>query len=752
MSLITNLQSYYKFNGNGLDSSGLSRTLFYTGIEAYGTGKFGGGYSLPDDNANFATGSNSTDLDFAGAGAVYAISLWVNLDTNGSQVLCEKVNASLTNGWTLYRDVADGISFQFAAAAGMSTPGNIFAPGSFHHIVVRSNGTNVRIYIDGVQQASTSTPNILTNTESLLIGNRIAGNSPLDGIIDELAIWDRSLSDLEIAQLYNSGAGLEITADILVDADNTIQLDTVADGIKFIVVPPTPGSSVGPVYQFVVDDITIPTQSTGPIYNYTLNQMKLSGTSAGAIYNAEVFATDTAGSTIELSTVADAIVIAPNNILVDADNTVEFDTVADETIPSIQADADSTVEFDTPASEDAIFSRDAESTTQFDSQAQEIAELGLDAESTAVFSSGAGTDITVSASSTIQFGAAAMYPPMEPFSNIVIHGSTYHRKDNISGPQGGPIDYCRKIAIGPVPFLTPIGLVSSKADDVGQVYLIEGMGPRRSIERELVTLNGTELVFTNKVFTRLCRIEKQSGTPLVGTITACSGASIIGTMESSEISGSGCEIESLHNFLANTVGRATVDTAFYEKFFIRNNSNVTIARLVVSEHQSDFKDRVLFAADPSFDNNSTSRNRLTKPGAVNPGDFLTDDTLVFTNIPAGASIGIWLRLVIPAGEGTVLNGWKIKIDSGRDVFILDLLHPEGSGGAGSDTFQKRYLHPVGGGNSLRYVELGGARFVEQVYYEPDPRTFRDQFYYNARQNRLFKKLNTKPVPIWKVVR
>jgi hypothetical protein len=426
--------------------------------------------------------------------------------------------------------------------------------------------------------------------------------------------------------------------------------------------------------------------------------------------------------------------------------------VADGIVPTLQLDAENTVEFDTAASEDAIFARGAANTAQFNSQAQEIAELGLDAESTAIFSSTSGTQIAVNASSTIQFGASAMYPPMEPFSNIVIHGSTYHRKDNVSGPQGGSIDYCRKIAIGPVPFLAQIGLVSSKVDDVGQVYLVEGMGPKRSIERELVTLNGTELVLTDRVFTRLCRIEKQSGSPLVGIVTVCSGTSVVGTMESSVISGSGCEIERLHNFLANTMGRATVDTAFYEKFFIRNNSNVTIARLVISEHQSDFKDRVLFAADPSFDNNSTSRNRLTKPGAVNPGDFLTDDTLVFTNIPAGASIGIWLRLVIPAGEGTVLNGWKVKIDSDGDVFILDLLHPEGSGGSGTDTFQKRYLHPVGGGNSLRYVELGGARFVEQVYYEPDPVTFRDQFYYNARQNRLFKKLNTKPVPIWKVVR
>ncbi len=210
MSLASQLQSYYKWNDNGLDSSGKGRTLTYFGIEAYGTGKFDEGYSLPDDNSNYAEGSNSTDIDFSGAGAVYTISLWVNLNSNGSQGLCEKVNVSLSNGWTLYRDVADGISFQYAAAAGMSTPGSIFGTGAFHHVVVRSNGTTVKIFIDGSEQASKSTPNILTSTEKLLIGNRIGSNAPLDGIIDELALWDRGLSDAEIAQLYNGGAGFQI--------------------------------------------------------------------------------------------------------------------------------------------------------------------------------------------------------------------------------------------------------------------------------------------------------------------------------------------------------------------------------------------------------------------------------------------------------------------------------------------------------------------------------------------------------------
>ena len=39
---------------------------------------------------------------------------------------------------------------------------------------------------------------------------RQAGGAPfyVDGIIDEVGIWARSLSDAEVTQLYNAGAGL----------------------------------------------------------------------------------------------------------------------------------------------------------------------------------------------------------------------------------------------------------------------------------------------------------------------------------------------------------------------------------------------------------------------------------------------------------------------------------------------------------------------------------------------------------------
>jgi hypothetical protein len=78
---------------------------------------------------------------------------------------------------------------------------------------LNSDGVTLRIYINGTQQAITSTPTIVTNTVPLLVGERIKGSGfavPLDGTLDELAIWNRGLTPGEIAQLYNGGAGYEI--------------------------------------------------------------------------------------------------------------------------------------------------------------------------------------------------------------------------------------------------------------------------------------------------------------------------------------------------------------------------------------------------------------------------------------------------------------------------------------------------------------------------------------------------------------
>lgn len=47
-----------------------------------------------------------------------------------------------------------------------------------------------------------------------------------------------------------------------------------------------------------------------------------------------------------------------------------------------------------------------------------------------------------------------------------------------------------------------------------------------------------------------------------------------------------------------------------------------------------------------------------------------------------------------------------------------------------------------GGLPHNFLELYGATMVEMLSYEPDPRTYRHEYYYNTVLNRLYRRIVT----------
>lgn len=56
----------------------------------------------------------------------------------------------------------------------------------------------------------------------------------------------------------------------------------------------------------------------------------------------------------------------------------------------------------------------------------------------------------------------------------------------------------------------------------------------------------------------------------------------------------------------------------------------------------------------------------------------------------------------------------------------------------SDLISKRGIKTKGHTN-IRAVELNGGRVIEPTAFEPDPNTFRGEYYYNAKTNTLYRK-------------
>jgi hypothetical protein len=90
-----------------------------------------------------------------------------------------------------------------------ATSPNTYNNGQWHHGVVTYDGTSiVRLYVDGVQVATSSTSSLPeVNNHPLRLGSdsRIVDDDLFIGNIDEVGIWNRALTTSEIANLKNSG-------------------------------------------------------------------------------------------------------------------------------------------------------------------------------------------------------------------------------------------------------------------------------------------------------------------------------------------------------------------------------------------------------------------------------------------------------------------------------------------------------------------------------------------------------------------
>jgi hypothetical protein len=79
---------------------------------------------------------------------------------------------------------------------------------TFHHYVVTKNLTAVKLYVDGVDVTGTVTDSPLANTTSpLVIGSKAGTTDFLNGVQDEIAIYNNVLSAQTVADHYHIGVG-----------------------------------------------------------------------------------------------------------------------------------------------------------------------------------------------------------------------------------------------------------------------------------------------------------------------------------------------------------------------------------------------------------------------------------------------------------------------------------------------------------------------------------------------------------------
>jgi hypothetical protein len=242
-SLTTGLVAYYPFDNDFLDHSGNANdgTLHL--------GSFGGDF-VPDRNGStnsaYSFGGSNGQINCTTCGTYIdcgnkptlnqfqngmSTSYWVKFNPPFSaynRVFGKQENSSLL-GWGLNTAPGSGAGAQAVylnmtqsnSVGGNSHPN---LDGVWYHVVVTADPVNnsVKMYVNGVPDVSINNNNMVLNcTENLTLGAyRAFGFAYFKGLLDEVKIWNRVLSEQEVAALYGAcpspSVGGNVTGNALV--------------------------------------------------------------------------------------------------------------------------------------------------------------------------------------------------------------------------------------------------------------------------------------------------------------------------------------------------------------------------------------------------------------------------------------------------------------------------------------------------------------------------------------------------------
>gem|GEM_PF-1307911 len=219
------LVAYYALENNTDDSSGNDLHGTIVGAPTYVEGPAGYGTAMEFDGESYVDCGFDPRLDITGP---ISMGIWIQPGTDGSLETAPLCKADSLRGWSWQlrygwnTDKPTIMGFQFNA-----TDGRVWvyvnqdlAVGEWYHVAGAHDGETVRCYLDGLETDSAPMSSIIGGPSSLLIGSD-GWRSDWIGAIDEVAIYDRGLSDSEVLYL----AGIRVP-----DALSGLSDVTVVDG------------------------------------------------------------------------------------------------------------------------------------------------------------------------------------------------------------------------------------------------------------------------------------------------------------------------------------------------------------------------------------------------------------------------------------------------------------------------------------------------------------------------------------------
>ncbi|HUV95810.1 MAG TPA: LamG domain-containing protein [Anaerolineae bacterium] len=163
------------------------------------------------------TDAAQTGLDIIGNISIVA---WVKLESKTEErvIISKYETGSNQRCYKLrYGAVLHVVEFLLSSngtASVTSVGATTFANDVWHHVAGVYDGAHVSIYVDGLLDSNGAsnpldyTGGIADKAADVFVGKQDGGSTYWDGLIDELAVFDRALSATEVLGIYESGIAL----------------------------------------------------------------------------------------------------------------------------------------------------------------------------------------------------------------------------------------------------------------------------------------------------------------------------------------------------------------------------------------------------------------------------------------------------------------------------------------------------------------------------------------------------------------
>ena len=208
--LIPDLIAYWPFDGDLADKVGNNDGEAQgTDDISYDDGQFGQGIDLDGVDQFVQTPvENEETFDFQDETG-FSISAWYRVDefTKSWQALIAKGEG---NRWRIHRRGGEGQLTGNGGSGDVPGATGDVNDGEIHHLVLVSDPENeqVRFYADGELVSEGGAPAIQSNDNPMMIGeNPDARGRTWGGLIDDVGVFNRPITDDEVALIYNGGNG-----------------------------------------------------------------------------------------------------------------------------------------------------------------------------------------------------------------------------------------------------------------------------------------------------------------------------------------------------------------------------------------------------------------------------------------------------------------------------------------------------------------------------------------------------------------